>query len=208
MIPVEISLRSPTQALHKTLPLHHHTISSSCTRLQRCIFSWKRMRVSTAYVQLHHPGKSWSEELSHSPCWAPGCPNSGTTSQGRHWKTKFETSHLSTDPSDGTAWHQGLGQHLQFPAPLLQDTFWECHLEASASSPSSWMINWGSSELQTCIKTGNSPRKRRSSLCPAVGVGERSCLFCQCPLGSTDTSWLQQTQPKPQTSPDDRRDFK
>lgn len=57
------------------LPLHPHTISPSSTRLQRCIFSSRRMRASTAYVQLYHPGKSWSEgELSHESVLSPTLP--------------------------------------------------------------------------------------------------------------------------------------
>lgn len=92
MIPVEISLRSPTHTLHKTLPLHQHTISSSSTGRQRCIFSWERMRVSTAYVRLYHPGKSWSEELSLYSVLSSMLPQFCDQHSSQTLKTKFESS--------------------------------------------------------------------------------------------------------------------
>lgn len=208
MIPAEILLGSPTHALHKTLPLHHHTISSSSTRLQRCIFSWERMRVSTAYVGLYHPGKSWSWAMN--PCWAPRCPSSGIGSQARHLKTEFETSadsssplqaspDLCTDPS-GTAWHQGQSQHLHFPAQLHSSYL--TILSGNATCNKVLPLHPAEQLTEALL---SSKLAQKLGILPGGGFALPSSWgegFCQCPhLGTTDTLWLQQTQPKPQTSP-------
>lgn len=177
MIPVEISLRSPTHALHKTLPLHHHTISSSSTRLQRCIFSRKRMGVSTAYAQLYHPGKSWREELSNLSVLSSMLPQFCDQFSRQTPKNQVRDLCRLLLPSalaplvalPGTeVWASTLNsQPSSTPAPR---SFLGMPAGISASSPSHWAINWDSSELSTHITTGNSSR-RRGSLCPAAGEG-------------------------------------